>query len=90
MQYYASLIGPLFGLYYPLPPDLENEELMRVALNTSRLKDLWCSIYTKEETERQIGKYGGLILPNAIAYNLDYSSHEVELVRRKRQATKNA
>lgn len=70
MQYYASLIGPLFGLYYPLPPDLENEELMRVALNTSRLKDLWCSIYTKEETERQIGKYGGLILPNAIAYNL--------------------
>jgi hypothetical protein len=72
---YASLTGPLLGLYLPLPFD--NQIAARVALNTSRLKGLWCSVYTRPEVEQQIKEYGGVLLPARFAELLDYDAHEV-------------
>ena len=72
---YASLMGPLLGMYYPLPFD--NEWQNRMALNTSRLSKLWCSVYTLEEVEQQIKLYGGFMLPDGFANKLDYDSHAV-------------
>jgi hypothetical protein len=73
---YASLMGPLLGLYYPLP--FESEYKNRIALNTSRLKSLWCSVYSREQVEVQVKQYGGIILPDNFARKLDYDSHAVE------------
>lgn len=72
---YASLIGPLLGIYYPLP--FEDEEKNRLALNTSRLKNLWCRVYSEEEVNRQIKSFGGIKLPVSQASNLDYDSAAV-------------
>ena len=74
--YYASLMGPLLGLYYPLPFD--NERQNRIALNTSRLKGLWCSVYTRKDVEDQIRQFGGMMLPDEFANKLDYDSFAVE------------
>ncbi len=74
--YYASLMGPLLGVYYPLPFD--NERQNRVALNTSRLSKLWCSVYTRKEVEEQIEQFGGVMLPDEFANKLDYDSFAVE------------
>jgi len=76
---YASLIGPLNGIYYPLP--FEDDTKNRIALNTSRLKSLWCSIYNEEETNTCILKYGGFKLPEFYANELDYDTYVVSLVR---------
>lgn len=73
---YASLVGPLLGMYYPLPADL-NKAQCRAALNTSRLKSLWHSVYTREDVLEQIGKFGGQMLPDGLASHLDYDSHVV-------------
>lgn len=73
---YASLIGPLLGMYYPLPADL-NKTQCRAALNSSRLRSLWHSVYTREDVLEQIGKFGGLMLPDGLASHLDYDSHVV-------------
>jgi hypothetical protein len=73
---YASLMGPMLGVYYPLPFD--NELQNRAALNTSRLSKLWCSVYTRDEVERQIKDFGGLILPDEFAGRLDYDAFAVE------------
>lgn len=54
---YASLTGPLVGLYFPLPSKSEEEN--RIALNQSKLQNLWCSIYTEKEVNEHIKKYGG-------------------------------
>lgn len=80
-KYYVSLIGPFLGAYYPLPDNLETEAERRMACHTSRLKPLWCSIYTLEETLDQIGRFGGHILPDSFARKLDYDSHKVEMAR---------
>lgn len=74
---YASLTGPLLGLYYPLP--FHNEDECRRALNSSRLKSLWCSIYTQAEVAEQIAEYGGTIMPSEFAAKLDYDHHEVTM-----------
>lgn len=73
---YASLMGPLVGVYYPLP--FNNEGKNRIALNTSRLQHLWCSVYTRKEVEAQIERFGGLMLPDKFVHDLDYDSHAVD------------
>lgn len=73
-ELYASLTGPLLGLYFPLPRFL-NPMSARVALNTSKLKGLWCSVYTREEVGRQIKQFGGLMLDDGYARLLDFDSH---------------
>lgn len=73
---YASLMGPLLGVYYPLP--FESEGKNRIALNTSRLKGVWCSVYSREEVEMQIQQFGGVMLPDEFANRLDYDSFAVE------------
>jgi hypothetical protein len=80
MKRYASLVGPLLGVYYPLPAfDSEVEE--RVALNTSRLSLVWCTIYNEEEVDRQMKQFPGSVkLPDRFAALLDYDSHEVNRV----------
>ncbi len=75
-RYYASLMGPLLGVYYPLP--FQQERKNRAALNTSRLKSLWCSVYSREEVERQVKQFGGYIMPDEFADKLDYDSFAVE------------
>lgn len=74
--YYASLMGPLLGIYYPLPFD--NERQNRIVLNTSKLSKLWCSVYTRNEVEEQIKRFGGQMLPDEFANKLDYDSFAVE------------
>ena len=81
-QFYASLTGPLLGLYYPLPDDLESDVERRVALNTSKLGRLWCQIYPRAEAERAMREHGGEMLPIEYARRLDYDSHAVHQVRR--------
>lgn len=66
---YASLVGPLVGLYYPVPTDDEN--IARRMMNSSKLRSLWCSIYTKEQVDACIAKYEGSILPDVFARRLD-------------------
>jgi hypothetical protein len=72
---YASLTGPLLGLYLPLP--FENPIAARLALNTSKLKGLWCSVYTRAEAERCVRDHGGQMLPASMAKHLDYDTHEL-------------
>jgi hypothetical protein len=76
MKRYASLIGPLLGLYFPLPD--APEAVQRVMMNTSRLKNLWHSIYTEEQAKDGVEKFGGALLPDSQAKALDYSSFEVQ------------
>lgn len=83
ISHYASLIGPLIGLYYPKPPELDSMQF-RLALNSSRLKSLWHSIYETKEVERQLLEYGGQMLPDKYAYRLDYDSHFVKTEGRER------
>jgi anaerobic selenocysteine-containing dehydrogenase len=78
MQRYASLIGPLRGIYYPLPEASRDQQ--RVMMNTSRLKNLWHSIYDEAEVDRQLKEYGGVKLPPDFAKKLDYDSFEVSKV----------
>lgn len=60
---YASLTGPLIGVYVPLPSDSESEN--RVMLNDSKLAKLWCAVYTEDEVDHQIKEYGGVKLPRS-------------------------
>jgi hypothetical protein len=59
-QLYASLTGPLIGLYYPIGDD---EGRGRLALNESKLEKLWCSVYTESQVDEQITQFGGMKLP---------------------------
>ena len=81
MKTYASLIGPLLGLYYPLPD--EPETVQRTMLSTSRLKNLWCSIYPESIVDDTIIRFGGSKLPDKYAKKLDYDSFQVEQIRSK-------
>lgn len=69
-KYYASLVGPLLGLYFPLP--FEEKDLNRRALRSSKLKHLWCAIYSRVEVEQHIRMYGGQILADRFIDQLDY------------------
>lgn len=77
MKYYASLTGPLLGLYYPIPDELDNRLLQGAAMNSSKLKSLWHSIYPSEEVDRQIQEYGGMKLPDQFAQRLDYDLYKM-------------
>lgn len=77
MKLYASLTGPLLGLYLPAPAEIQTEDQFRVALNTSRLKNLWCSVYDKEQTNESIARWGGQILPDKFSRQLDYDHVKV-------------
>jgi hypothetical protein len=78
---YASLTGPLLGVYYPVPTDDDTEACLM--LNTSKLKSLWCSLYTEDEALVQINRHGGLMLDAGFAKRLDYDSHAVYLATRQ-------
>ena len=69
---YASLTGPLLNIYYPLP--FNDHIKNRVALNESKLRSLWCSVYTEEEVDKYIRLYGGLKLHPSFAEKLDYDT----------------
>lgn len=69
---YASLVGPLLGVYYPLP--FEEEFKNREAMRTSRLKHLWHNIYSEAEVDAAIKEFGGIKLPIC---RLDYDSYDV-------------
>lgn len=76
-RYYASLIGPMLGLYYPMPAGF-NKAQCRAAMNSSRMKSLWMSVYPRDEVVKQIEEFGGLMLPDQFAKQLDYDSAVVE------------
>jgi hypothetical protein len=76
-KFYASLTGPLLGLYYPLPDELETREQRGIAMNTSKLKSLWCSIYPEGEVDIQLLQFGGSKLPDECAGRLDYDYYAV-------------
>ncbi len=86
--YYASLIGPMRGAYYPLPQlhghTIEaRAEARRAALTTSKLRNLWANIFTEEDVDRQIKEYGeGFKLPHLMAARLDYDSYQVQCAGR--------
>lgn len=89
--YYASLIGPLDGLYFPLPDDLMEsgmhpQHAFGPALNSSRLSRLWCSIYTREKARELVERFGGTLLPDTFAGRLDYDHHAVYEERRQANA----
>lgn len=64
MKLYASLVGPLLGLYLEAPDEVQTPNEFSAALTNSKLRYLWCSIYTREQVERQIKDYGGAFLPS--------------------------
>ena len=69
---YTSLTGPLLGLYYRLPQELGTDEsVLRIALNSSKLRDLWCAIYTWDEVAANISQFGGqfIDIPNQLDYD---------------------
>lgn len=75
IRYYASLTGPLLGLYLPLPirPDVEKQDacdLGALLLNNSKMARLWCSIYEQGYAAELVGRFGGLLLPNEHAARL--------------------
>lgn len=79
---YASLVGPLFGVYYPIPTD--DEATARAMLATSKLAKLWCSVYTAEQLEEILKKFKGtIVLPDRFANNLDYDDFETEMLLAK-------
>ena len=58
---YASLVGPLIGLYLPMSsPDVHEA---RINLNNSKLAKLWCAVYPESVVNEQIKKSGGIKLP---------------------------
>jgi len=65
--YYVSLVGPLLGLYYPLPIPAS---VPIEKANAGRLRRLWCSLYTKESAQAAAEKYDGTLLPEAFAQRL--------------------
>lgn len=67
---YASLIGPLSGLYLPLPH--HDNCAARVALNSSSLARLWCPIYTRDELPED-----AIVLDDGFARKLDFDAHAV-------------
>ena len=74
--FYASLIGPLLGVYYPV--NAKDEHTARLMLNSSKLAKLWCGIYDPEMTQGLICDHGGIMLDDAYAQRLDYNCHFVE------------
>jgi hypothetical protein len=83
ITFYASLVGPLLGVYYPLP--FTNEFECRAALNCSKLRHLWCRILSREEVAQDLAEYGGVVLPDEFAMKLDYDSHAVLSAQRHEQ-----
>lgn len=77
---YASLVGPLLGLYYPIPASLPDDESCRVALASSRLAKLWCAIYTEEQVDECVRKFGGHKLDPRYAGFLEYDTFAVAAV----------
>lgn len=77
---YASLVGPLLGLYYPMPAELPDEDSCRAALASSRLAKLWCSFYTEEQVDECITKWGGHKLEARYAGLLEYNQFAVAAV----------
>lgn len=75
-MWYASLTGPLLGLYYPIEADSKDQA--RVMINTSKLKGLWCSIYRDDELDEQLAQFGGIKLPMGFTRKLDYDSYAVD------------
>lgn len=73
---FASLVGPLLGVYYPLPFDGEVKN--RLALNSSKLHKLWACVYTEKEVDEQVTRWGGVKLPDEFRLRLDYDSYIVE------------
>lgn len=73
---YASLVGPLLGLYFPVPWD--DDEVSLCALNTSKLENLWGHVYSEDEVDRMIESRGGTKLPENAAMQLDYDSYVVQ------------
>ncbi len=45
---YVSLTGPLLGCYLEVETD---ETRLRVALNSGKMKHLWCGIYQRADVE---------------------------------------
>lgn len=76
-KYYASLTGPLLGLYFPLPDQLATREQRWLAMNSSKLAKLWCSVYDEQEVDRQIKQFGGEKLSDRLSRSLDYDHHTV-------------
>jgi len=78
-KFYASLVGPLLNVYYPLP--FRNDTLNRIALNTSKLKDLWHAIYDEKKVNENILLFGGIKLNDTFINKLDWDSHEIMKTR---------
>ena len=69
MKMYASLTGPLLGVYFPLPEGDESEQ--RELLNSSKLKNIWCAIYTEDHVDDLARNHPGIIkLPKPFAMKL--------------------
>lgn len=73
---YASLTGPLLGVYYPLPN--ADETTCRLLLNESQLKSLWCGIYNENQVDEQIEEYGGVKLPDNFCVALVFNGFVAE------------
>lgn len=67
VKLYASLTGPLLGLYFPVGAD---EAAARRDLNESKLARLWCSVYPEKIVDEQIQRWGGVKLPDDFASRL--------------------
>jgi hypothetical protein len=69
VKMYASLTGPLVGIYFPLPEGDEADQ--RLLLNNSKLKSLWCAIYTEAQVDDLARDHAGIIkLPQSFAMKL--------------------
>jgi hypothetical protein len=69
-KYYATLVGPLLDIYYPLP--FEDENKNRIALSSSRLARLWCSVCNDFEVDEMVKNFGGIKLNDSYISRLDY------------------
>jgi hypothetical protein len=73
--YYVSLTGPLLGIF--LPVVAADENTVRLIMNHSKLKQLWCSVYPLNEAEEQVNRYGGFILGEGAWSRLDFDYQAV-------------
>lgn len=73
---YVSLVGPFMNYYAEIPYATNNIEAAWIC-NNSKLKNLWCSTYTREQVDRMIKDYGGQII-TLYKEGLDFSWYAFE------------
>jgi len=61
--FYASLVGPFLNLYCEIPGAESEQDARHMCNQDRRMQPLWCSIYTLDQVQEAIARFGGQIIP---------------------------